>query len=272
MNINSSIYIPRMSIDYDENSIRNIMEYCCIGTVSHIDFTPIDKKPGFGENVDKVVKSAFIHFSDPCFCGDKLNGFQFRRHIKNDTFWSTIASNRSFKLQVSSTEYWICLKNRNPVQRTMMNIHQVVENGRHLENLIKEQNKQIQHLEQKIENMDAVMRQLIGGLFCHASQKSIMELYNQVLSGNISGVKSLPEDNTHRWNYWPTTRQGDECEKRITELENYLVENEKQDSDLVCRKKTWVDNNSERITALEERLNTLETDLDTYDILRYSQR
>ena len=72
MSINTSIYIPRMSIDHDEESIKYYMMINGIGNVSHIDFTPINKKPGFGENVDEVVKSAFVHFDDPWLCSDKI--------------------------------------------------------------------------------------------------------------------------------------------------------------------------------------------------------
>ena len=53
MSIYSSIYIPRMSIEHNEASIRRVMEYYRIGTVECVDFTPINKQPGFGENITK---------------------------------------------------------------------------------------------------------------------------------------------------------------------------------------------------------------------------
>ena len=171
MSISTSIYIPRMSIDHNEESIKYYMEHYRIGDVSHVDFTPINKKPGFGENVDQVVKSAFVHFSDPWFCSDKFYHFQSRTFMGNETFWDTIASGQPYKLQVNPSEYWLCLKNKNPIQRSMMNIHQVVENGRHLEGLVEAQAKKIEELERKLEGTHQVVYQLIGGLFHHTTHQ-----------------------------------------------------------------------------------------------------
>ena len=154
MSISTSVYIPRMSVDHTEQFIIHIMKFYRIGEVSHVDFTPINKKPGFDENVDQVVKSAFVHFWDPQFCTDKLYHFQDDNDFKNYTFWQTIESGKSYKLHVSETEYWLCLKNKNPIQRTMMNIHQVVENGRHLEGLIEAQAKILEEQAKKIEELE----------------------------------------------------------------------------------------------------------------------
>jgi hypothetical protein len=203
MSISTSIYIPRMSVDHTDQFVRHIMEFYGIGIVSHIDFTPINKKPGFGENVDQVVKSAFVHFSDPWFCSDKVYRFQDKTYSGNYKCWQTIASGQQYKLHVSQTEYWLFLKNKNPIQRTMMNIHQVVENGRHLESLIEaqektiqEQSKKIEYLERKLAGTQSVIYQLIGGLFHQRDQNEIMSYHlddlfcqedNKILNhGNIS--------------------------------------------------------------------------------------
>jgi tRNA U34 5-carboxymethylaminomethyl modifying enzyme MnmG/GidA len=142
-------------------------------------------------------------------------------YLGNNDFWDDITCNQPYKLQISRNEYWICLKNKNPVQYTMMNIHQVVENSRHLENLVEEQKNKIQKLEEKISNIDEVIKQLVGGLFCQSTQEGILENYLRVLDGEGFSSKLLPED-THNWNHWPTTRQGDDCEKRIADLERYM--------------------------------------------------
>ena len=132
-----SIYIPRMSIFYDEESVKRIFSQHHIGMVSHVDFTPFDKKIGFKENMNGNVKSAFIHFSSmPITIG-------LLRYNFNQNFWITLMTENSIKIFITENEYWICLKNNNPIERTMMNIHQVVENGRYLENLLLEQSKKI---------------------------------------------------------------------------------------------------------------------------------
>ena len=221
MNSYTSIYIPRVSTCHTEASIKNIMSSYRIGTVERVDFTPINKQPGFGENVDDVVMSAFVHFSDPILGYDNCYNYRSDSYLGINDFWDTISANQSYKLQIARNEYWICLKNKNPVQRTMMNIHQVVENSRHLENLVEEQKNKIQKLEEKLDNMDSVIKQLVGGLFCQSTQEGILDTHLGVLDGEDFSSKSLPE-NTHKWTHWPTTRQGDECEKKISELEDYL--------------------------------------------------
>ena len=222
MSIYSSIYIPRVDSEHTEESIAYYMsEHYNIGTVCHVDFTPINKKPGFDENVKEVVKSAFVHFSDPWFCSDKQYHFQRRTYTGNTTFWNTIAAGKSYKIQVSNNEYWICLKNKNPVQRTMMNIHQVVENGRHLENLITEQAEEIKNLKEtveeltnKIDGVHNVVYQLIGGLFCQQNQSEMIDSHLSVLYGRSGKAVNCSN--------WPTTRQGDENQERIEKLEETL--------------------------------------------------
>ena len=228
MNSSASIYIPRMSVDHTEESIAYYMSaHYNIGTISHVDFTPINKKPGFGENVSQVVKSAFVHFSDPWFCSDKLYSFQRKNYTGNSTFWNTIAAEKSYKIQVSYNEYWICLKNKNPVQRTMMNIHQVVENGRHLENLITNQAEEIKNLKETVEELQNtlkgvhnVVHQLVGGLYCQRNQESMIRVHLKHLG--FGNEESTIEDDTHPHSIWPTTRQGDENAEKIKKLEGVV--------------------------------------------------
>jgi len=146
----TSIYIPRISTCRDEKYIMDAMYQFQIGEVSYVDFTPINKKPGFVEIHDEQYMSAFVHFSRPW--------------SKSIDFWDTIAHEKPFKIQVTSREYWLCLKNKNPVQRTMMNIHQVVDNGRHLEKLIEDQAKQIEVLEEKLERRLATLEENLKNL------------------------------------------------------------------------------------------------------------
>jgi hypothetical protein len=250
----SSIYIPRIAAHHDEESIRNVMANYNIGTVSHVDFTPINKKPGFGEKVDDVVKSAFVHFYNAFMKDDKYS----RPTLENNEFWYTVLhSDEPYKLQVSLREYWLCLKNTKPVQRTMMNIHQVVENGRHLENLIEEQAKtiedqsyKIEELSKKLDNVTQVVYQLLGGLFNQSSQCDTLRQHIDVLyTGKIQGRGRHDDPNDSNWEDFPTTRQGDDSERRIEALEQTVREmlqfeavftpqedGEEQDSQLQARK------------------------------------
>jgi 23S rRNA A1618 N6-methylase RlmF len=123
-----------------------------IGTVSHVDFIPINKKPGFVEKFDQVMMSAFVYFSDPWLSSaDDMYDFKSKKYMGNIQFWDTIAAGNANQINISEKEYWLCFKNKKPIQRTIMNIHQVVENGRYLEILVQEQSKKIEELERKLE-------------------------------------------------------------------------------------------------------------------------
>ena len=189
---NISIYIPRMNINHTEFYVKNVFQTIHkFGIVKRIDFTAINKKPGFVENIG-IYKSAFIHF-------ENKNNSQIK-HIKN--FWNSIEQGNSYRVEVDNSddnnaEYWICLKNKSPVKTTLMNIHQVVENGRYLENLIAEQGKQIEEQSNTIKNLQMMLESLLTidkRLFDDEQQdnnlcnrKRITQYTNQNTNARITG-------------------------------------------------------------------------------------
>ena len=191
--------------------VFNVQE---IGYVRRIDFCPIDKKPGFVENTDSPVRSAFVHF----------HCFNVRSQISAD-IQATLSRGESYRLNINGINltngYWILLKATNPIKDTMMNNHQIVDNCRFLEERIVEQDKRIHSLELKINNMSTIIRHFIGGLYCHDSQEDCLEYNLQLLDGKSCVPETLPR-NTHEWGNWPTTRQGDSNEKRIERIEEKL--------------------------------------------------
>ena len=232
MNSIASIFISRMSVLHTEKSVTNVMFELRIGTVSRVDFVPINKKPGFVENFDDVYKSAFIHFYLPT--EDVPKNKHSHVYPRNKYIWDMIVAGEPCRIQVTPTEYWFIFCNHRPVPQTMMNIHQVVENGRHLENVILKQNKKLEEQSQKLEEQDATIKkleskldgihtvvyQLIGGLFNQGNQRDILEEHTKCLFPEITqeyAVDALPEKN--KWTIYPTTRQGDECERRVEALE-----------------------------------------------------
>lgn len=259
MNSEFSIYIPRMSTLHSVETIVAIFNSYGIGIIDRVDFTPINKKPGFGEDVDSVVKSAFVHFTH----ARTVPGSQ------GEIFWKTISSGEPYKIQVYENEYWICLKNKKPIQRTLMNIHQVVENGRHLENLVQEQAKKIEDLERKLEGVHQVVYQLLGGLYCQSSQHDILKTHINVLFGKED---KYPMCDNSPWGIWPTTRQGDECERRIEALENALRGNEDQDTELLHRKYHKIEIDDESTIDSELIGEHIILDMDDYDAPDYRWR
>jgi hypothetical protein len=233
MNSITSIYIPRMSVIHSEESVINVMFNLRIGTVSRVDFIPINKKPGFVEKLDDVYKSAFVHFYLPLprYEGPPLPAEDIAGHYpRNQSIWDMLASDEPCRVKVSPNEYWFILRNNNQVPETMMNIHQVVENGRHLEGLVEKQNKKLEEqdatikkLEAKLDGIHAVVYQLIGGLFNQGNQREELEQHINCLfpdTKNEYTCDALPEKN--KWTIYPTTRQGDECEKRVEALEQQI--------------------------------------------------
>ena len=142
----ASIYIPRMDIKDTEDFVRIVLQtHYKFGIVNRVDFTAINKKRGFTENTNGSYKSAFVHFES----------------IQNKMFIHTIERGNPYKIYFAKDEYWICLKNKNPVKTTFMNIHQVVENGRYLENLIAEQEMRIKEQSNTIEELKEAVKTLL---------------------------------------------------------------------------------------------------------------
>jgi hypothetical protein len=225
MNSPVSIYIPRMSTVWTEHHIKNVMSSNGYGTVTHVDFTPLNKKPGFAEDYESDLMSAFVHFMDPVLCADGKYYWMSGKPLGD--FWTKITQGQSYKIQITKDEYWICLKNKNPIRRTLMNIHQVVENGRHLESLVTTQAEEIKNLKDtitglsgKIDGLRGAVYTLLNGLYCQHTQ---MESLNEHLQ--LIGLEHSVETDycdTHPSGFWPTTRQGDRNRKRIEQLENTL--------------------------------------------------
>jgi uncharacterized coiled-coil protein SlyX len=214
----SSIYIPRMSFNVTEQVIA--MEYLNaeIGVVSRVDFTPIHKTPGFVENYDEnsQFKSAFVHF----YPGNYMS--------KNaEHFDNTIRSGSRYTFQpMSLREYWINLLNKAPIQTTMMNTSQIVENCRYLEEKVEYQERVIERqndiidrhdneiaaLNEQVDNIRQVVSQLVGGLFNKESQAPLLKLHQDILfegEGNTNFMCDVS----------PNTEQGCNNERRIKLLE-----------------------------------------------------
>jgi hypothetical protein len=127
-------------------------------------------------------------------------------------------------------EYWILRTIQSPIPDTMMNKAQIVANCRFLEDKIVEQASTIKSMEEKLDSIQRVVYQLLGGLFNQDSQDGTLSrhlntLFNQTIS-------QADEEDTSKWTIWPTTRQGDENADRIAALEAHIHEM-KNDTDSV---------------------------------------
>ena len=202
----SNIYIARISSFVTEENIR--AELAELGNIIRIDFTPIGKKPGFVENLEGNIKSAFVHFDRP---------------LIYSTISVRLAEYGSIKLYptfLCGREYWILRTIQSPIPDTMMNNAQIVANCRFLENKVEEQAATIKAMEEKLDGVQRVVYQLLGGLFNHDSQGGTLSNHLNMLFKNDNDIpESEDEEDTSKWTSWPTTRQGDENADRIAALE-----------------------------------------------------
>jgi len=225
-----------MFINHSESWIKNEME-SSIGRISRLDFTSPNKKPGFNESYTGNIMSVFAHFHflyDNAQTKEILDAFQ-----KGIAYY--------YYPSYTGEEYWIMLKAKNPIQETWMNSAQIVENCRFLENKLEEQEETIKKLEEKLNGVHNVVYQLVGGLFNQSTQSGILEEHLRFL---FPENNSPEKEDSSKWQIWPTTRQGDECERRIDEVEekikymlsfdpesiyNFIADNDDEDQDLTIQ-------------------------------------
>jgi hypothetical protein len=197
-----------------------------------------------------VVKSAFIHF------------YEFYAFDKTIKILEKLSKGESCKIYLpidygyQDQEYWILLKAINPIQDTMMNNAQIVENCRFLEKKVKEQDETIKDMQEQIKNINKVVYDLVGGLFCQDTQTETQNLHLKCL---FPGISFRPQQDTNKWKNFPTTRQGDECESRIAALESTIKEMTNFDSGEENFEKEY--NNS-----LDDYLNNQENHTSTQSI------
>ena len=205
MTLNLCLYIPRMSSFVTEDIIREQVAF--IGKVKRIDFTTINKHPGFVENVNDNYKSSFVHFY-------YMTSYYEEYFNKGESY--------KFYPKLGSSEFWVLLKCKNPIPETMMNNSQIVDNCRFLERKVQEQAKTIKALEDKVQGIHRVVYDLLGGLFNQDTQRATLTNHLKALFPNIDEKFSHENPDTSEWSTWPTTRQGDDNERRIIDLEEQI--------------------------------------------------
>lgn len=178
----TTIYIPRMSSAHDEDCVIKEFENKQIGKVSRVDFVPTQKVPGFNECVDGFVRSAFVHFH------------YYYNNVQSNKIMQKISGGERHKIDVLITtnpydhmkhvyEYWILLKAINPIQRTMMNTHQIVENCRFLEEKIYKQSEIIEKLEKKLEVTHQAIYHMVNDMVFKSGREYMPDIYKRVLMG-----------------------------------------------------------------------------------------
>lgn len=150
-----SIYIPRISAKYyNEQQIIVMFNEAGIGFVKRVDF--IEVSPCLSTN-----NAAFVHFH---YLYDNETARNIASILETE--------NESFRWQITEKEYWILLKNRKPICETKLNIHQVVDiikvmEEEHLkkseeqDKVIEEQGKQMETMEARLQYLESLLLQRI---------------------------------------------------------------------------------------------------------------
>ncbi|NBU99075.1 MAG: hypothetical protein EBS19_12850, partial [Spirochaetia bacterium] len=198
--------VPSMSSADNLPLIREKLRY--LGFVKYIDFAPLNPTNGFATKEIGEFQSAFIHLYSIS------RDYEEHYFNKSEPF--------KFYPKLNSSEFWILLQGKNPIQNTMMNNAQIVENCRVLEKKVEEQSITIKELENKVKSIHNVIYLLLGGLFNQETQRATLTNYLRELFPNIEEKFSYENPDTSEWSTWPTTRQGDDNERRIIDLEQQM--------------------------------------------------
>lgn len=159
-----SFYIPRVYGDYTADDIKHTFRLLWVGEVRRVDIN---------KTCDEYV-SAFVHM-------DYMYDTEYSWNIIN----TTDKLDGCFRLNVDIDHYWLLLKNKRPVQDTHLNIHQLAENTRIMENKIKT-------CEEKMERMETVIHKLLITLY--EGQETKYGLYNYMTYG-VSYTKGYLSEN-----------------------------------------------------------------------------
>lgn len=140
----ASFYIPRMSVQYDEQRVKNVFSSCLfIGDVRRVDFVQIEGSTRF--------QKAFVHFDrlyDNGIVKAMLDGVE----------------NGSARIQPSPIDksfYWIILKNKRAIPETNLNIHQIADNARILQGVVEQQATEIAALQRALEEHANALREKV---------------------------------------------------------------------------------------------------------------
>jgi len=172
----NSLYIPRIKKQYSSADISRIFNDSLIGNVRRVDFVECATE-------DSSFQSAFVHLHH-----------YFDTEIGRDIS-SFVTQNRAYRFYMGNSEYWLLLLNKNPVPETKMNIHQVVENARLLEQRVTEQEEIIRSQSKQIERIQETIYQMLGRTFDQDTEMDMIYThFNYMMHGKMHDNGWLDDD------------------------------------------------------------------------------
>jgi chromosome segregation ATPase len=142
-----SVFIPTISKAHTEERIANYFALKCVGNVERVDFV---EHPSHAKGLHSDIKDfhqAFVHFTPDQKTHEIMEAIEQKGSYR---FYPCDKLICSFKEQ---NQYWILLKNKNPVSKTELNVNQLAHN----QNLMEEREA---IMVQKMEKMEQRMAQM----------------------------------------------------------------------------------------------------------------
>ena len=136
MTTNYSFYVPRIHDSCSDEQVRLQFRLQGVGVVRRVDFNPI-----LGTN----FKKAFVHM-------ESVFDTDFARTVVETVFVKREFTH-IYPDITNPSIYWILLMNTRPVPETNLNLHQLAENHRILEQLVFQQQQQIDQLQMTLNHL-----------------------------------------------------------------------------------------------------------------------
>ena len=138
-----SIYIPRASTGYNASLLEHIFNRD-VGAVERIDLIPCGNAK-WAERADPTRKynKVFVHLK------------YFYNYSLSQTILTALSEDKAYYWYTQPCEYFILLKNRNPVPNSILNIHQVVDNCRLMDEQLTTNKQEIAELKKMVADLHA---------------------------------------------------------------------------------------------------------------------
>ena len=221
-----SVFIPTISKVHTEERIAYYFALNCVGKVERVDFVEFQNDEEDRACDAKGFQQAFVHFSPQQKTHEIMESIEQKGSYRFYP-WEKSLKVCSFKEQ---NQYWILLKNKNPVPKTELNVNQLAHNQKLMEErealMVEKMEKMFQKMEkmeereaqmeerearmvQRMTKMEDEMKMLIHLNEKFAQTFDVQTINIQTLS-NLVCKRSQPETQA--------TPDMEEIEQKITEL------------------------------------------------------
>ena len=151
-----SVFIPTISKAHTEEIIANYFALNSVGKVERVDFVEFQNDEEDRACDPKRFQQAFVHFSPQQKTREIMEAIEQKGSYR---FYpcEKLINICSFKEQ---TQYWILLKNKNPVPKTELNVNQLAHNQKLMEERLVQMEEREVLMVEKMEKMFQKMEQM----------------------------------------------------------------------------------------------------------------